>query len=46
MLARELEQQADDFVFQPAQQLGASPAVPVPEQQLLGLGAAFDKRDF
>ena len=44
MLAREFEQQADDFVFQPAQPLGAAAAVPVLEQQLLGLGAAFDKR--
>ena len=42
MLAREVEQQADDLVFQPAQPLGAAPAVAILEQQLLGLGAAFD----
>ena len=44
MLARELEQQADDLVFHPAQPLGAAPAVPVLEQQLLGLGAAVVER--
>ena len=32
MLAREFEQQADDFVFQVAQPLGAAPPVPVLEQ--------------
>ena len=40
MLAREVEQQADDLVFHPAQPLGAAPAVAILEQQLLGLGAA------
>ncbi len=44
MLAREFEQQADDFVFQPAQPLGAAPSVAVVEQQLLGFGAAFVER--
>ena len=43
MLAREFKQQPDDFVFQPAQPLGAAPPVPVLEQKLLGLGAAFDE---
>ncbi len=41
MLARELEQQADDLVFQLAHPLGAAPAVAILQQQLLGLGAAF-----
>ncbi len=44
MLAREVEQQADDLVFQPADPLGAAAAVAVLEQQLLGLGAAGDER--
>ncbi len=44
VLARELEQQADDLVFQPAQPFGAAAAVTVLEQQQLGLGAAFDER--
>ena len=44
MLAREFEQDADDFVFHPAEPFGAAPAVPVFEQQLLGLGAAVGQR--
>jgi len=44
MLAHEVEQDADDLVFQPADALGAAPAVAVLEQQLLGLGAALDQR--
>ena len=44
MLARELEQQADDGVFHLAQPLGAAAAVAVFQQQFLGLGAAFDQR--
>ena len=44
MLAHELEQDADDFIFQPAQPLGAAASVAVLEQQLLGLGAACEQR--
>ena len=46
MLARELEQQADDGVFHLAQPFGAAAAVAVLQQQLLGLGAALDQRGF
>ena len=44
MLDRELEQDADDLVFHPAQPLGAAAAVAILEQQLLGLGAAVVER--
>ncbi len=44
MLARELEQQADDLILQPAQPLGAAPAVAILEQQQFGLGAPFVER--
>ena len=44
MLARELEQDADDLVFHPAQPLGAAAAVAVFQQQLLGLVAALVER--
>jgi len=40
MLDGELEQDADDLVFHPAQLLGAAAAVAILEQQLFGLGAA------
>jgi hypothetical protein len=45
MPAGEIEQQADDLVFHPAQTLGATAAVAVREQPLLGPGAAFIERD-
>ena len=44
MLAHEIEQDADDLVFQPAQPLGAAAAVAVLEQQLFGFGAALVQR--
>ena len=46
MLAREIEQDADDLVFHPAQTLGAAAAVAVFQQQLLGLAAALVERRF
>ena len=44
MLARELVQEADDLVLHEAEPLGAAPAMPVLEQQLLGRGAPCDQR--
>ena len=46
LAARKLVQDADDLVFHPAQPLGAAAAVPVFQQQLLGLGAAFGEGCF
>ncbi len=46
MLGRELEQYADDLVLHEAEPLGATPSVPVLDQQLLGGGAAFHQRGF
>src|SRR3954447_19029293 len=46
MLAREIEQQPDDLVFQPAQPLGAAASVAVVEQELFGFGAAVGERRF
>ena len=44
VLARELEEQADDLVLHAAEPLGAAAAMAVLEQQWLGLGAAVGQR--
>ena len=45
MLARELEQHADDLVLHQAQPLGAAPALAVAQQHLFGMLASPCKRD-
>ncbi len=44
VLLGEFEQDADDLVLHLAQPLGAAPAAPVRQQQLLGLGAPARQR--
>ena len=44
VLGRELEQHADDLILHEAESLGATPAVPVADQQPLGGGAPLDQR--
>ena len=44
VLRRELVQHADDLILHEAQPLGAAPAVPVLDQQVLGRGASLHQR--
>ena len=44
VLGRELVQHADDLILHEAQALGAAPAVPVLDQQVLGRGASLHQR--